>query len=198
MQPQHSSELVNLPLLQTPSNCVADFCLIPLGTGNPSVSSEVAEIQRLMKRCGLTFEMHSAGTTVEGPWDDVMKIIGQAHSLLHGNGVVRIQTDIRVGSRTDKKQTAKDKVKAVQALLNNEPIEQHDAEHTHDETEMTDATPSHIRHAMPTNMDPQISSLDHLMQQPPPHMQLPPGLNHHPMAPHIAHRLGGQLQFSDK
>ena len=53
----------------------------------------------------------------EGPWDDVMRVIGQAHSMLHQNGVVRIQSDIRVGSRTDKKQTAEDKVSAVEALL---------------------------------------------------------------------------------
>lgn len=33
--------------------------------------------------------------------------------MLHANGVVRIQSDIRVGSRTDKKQSAEDKVKAV-------------------------------------------------------------------------------------
>lgn len=47
----------------------------------------------------------------------VMRVIGQAHSLLHANGVVRIQSDIRVGSRTDKKQTAEDKVRAVEKLL---------------------------------------------------------------------------------
>jgi uncharacterized protein YqgV (UPF0045/DUF77 family) len=46
-----------------------------------------------------------------------MKVIGQAHSLLHENGLVRIQSDIRVGSRTDKKQTAQDKVAAVKAIL---------------------------------------------------------------------------------
>lgn len=28
-----------------------------------------------------------------------MKLIGQAHSMLHEKGIVRIQTDIRVGSR---------------------------------------------------------------------------------------------------
>lgn len=35
----------------------------------------------------------------EGSWDAVMKLIGQAHSMLHEKGIVRIQTDIRVGSR---------------------------------------------------------------------------------------------------
>jgi len=46
-----------------------------------------------------------------------MKVIGQCHALLHQNGVVRIQSDIRVGSRTDKKQGMKDKVDVVQKLL---------------------------------------------------------------------------------
>ncbi|KAI5273361.1 hypothetical protein E4T47_03485 [Aureobasidium subglaciale] len=95
------SQLLNL---STPPACIA-------------VSKEVSQVQRLLKKSGLVYHMHSAGTTVEGPWDDVMRVIGQAHSLLHENGVVRIQSDIRVGSRTDKKQTAEDKVAAVNAIL---------------------------------------------------------------------------------
>jgi uncharacterized protein YqgV (UPF0045/DUF77 family) len=46
-----------------------------------------------------------------------MRLIGQAHTLLHDKGVVRIQSDIRVGSRTDKAQTMEDKVAAVEKLL---------------------------------------------------------------------------------
>jgi uncharacterized protein YqgV (UPF0045/DUF77 family) len=46
-----------------------------------------------------------------------MKVIGQAHSMLHARGIVRVQTDIRVGSRTDKSQTMEDKVAAVERLL---------------------------------------------------------------------------------
>lgn len=37
--------------------------------------------------------------TTEGPWEEVMRLIGQAHTMVHGNGVVRVQTDIRVGTR---------------------------------------------------------------------------------------------------
>lgn len=36
---------------------------------------------------------------VEGPWDKVHRVIGQAHTVLHQQGVVRIQSDIRSGSR---------------------------------------------------------------------------------------------------
>lgn len=53
----------------------------------------------------------------EGSWDEVMQVIGQCHTMLHQNGIVRIQSDIRVGSRTDKKQGFKDKVAAVEKLL---------------------------------------------------------------------------------
>jgi len=54
----------DLSTLQTPPSCTADFCLIPLGTPTASVSKEVAEVQRLLKKSGLNYSMHSAGTTV--------------------------------------------------------------------------------------------------------------------------------------
>ncbi|KXL47159.1 MAG: hypothetical protein FE78DRAFT_144635 [Acidomyces sp. 'richmondensis'] len=103
--------------LPTPSSCIADFCLIPIGTPSPSVSKEVAAVQRLLQKSGVKYSMHSAGTTIEGSWDECMTLIGQCHSMLHARGIVRIQTDIRVGSRTDKKQSFEDKVAAVKNLL---------------------------------------------------------------------------------
>ena len=36
---------------------------------------------------------------IEGSWDEVMKVIGQAHTLVHQGGVLRVQTDIRAGTR---------------------------------------------------------------------------------------------------
>ncbi|KAK1769280.1 putative cell wall biogenesis protein [Phialemonium atrogriseum] len=103
--------------LKTPASCYADFCMIPVGTGSPSISREVAEVQKVLKASGLYYKMHSAGTTVEGSWDEVMKVIGQAHSIVHQNGAVRVQSSMRVGSRTDKTQTADDKIKSVQDIL---------------------------------------------------------------------------------
>jgi uncharacterized protein YqgV (UPF0045/DUF77 family) len=46
-----------------------------------------------------------------------MKVIGNAHTALHKRGVVRMQSDIRVGSRIDKKQTFADKVQKVEDIL---------------------------------------------------------------------------------
>ncbi|KAK5045772.1 hypothetical protein LTR84_008865 [Exophiala bonariae] len=108
---------IDISTLSTPAKATADFCLIPIGTPTASVSAQIADVQRLMKKSGLKYSMHSAGTTVEGSWDEVTRVIGQAHALLHGNGVVRIQSDIRIGSRIDKSQTMEDKVSAVEKLL---------------------------------------------------------------------------------
>ncbi|KAJ5584197.1 uncharacterized protein N7459_003997 [Penicillium hispanicum] len=109
--------------LPTPAHCTADFCLIPtlqIGTASASVSAQIADVQRLIEQSGVKYVMHSAGTTLEGPWDRVLQVIGQAHTLLHQQGIVRIQTDIRAGSRTDKEQSFEDKVNKVRELLGKE------------------------------------------------------------------------------
>ncbi|KAL1987498.1 hypothetical protein VTN96DRAFT_3425 [Rasamsonia emersonii] len=115
-----STDLTSIESIPTPDHCTADFCLIPMGTGSPSVSAQIADVQRLVEKSGLKYVMHSAGTTLEGPWDKVHQVIGQAHTILHRQGVVRIQTDIRMGSRTDKHQSFEDKVAAVNKLLGKE------------------------------------------------------------------------------
>jgi hypothetical protein len=35
----------------------------------------------------------------EGNWDEVMKVIGQAHTVVHQKGAVRVQTSMRAGTR---------------------------------------------------------------------------------------------------
>ncbi|PGH02505.1 hypothetical protein AJ79_07618 [Helicocarpus griseus UAMH5409] len=101
----------------TPPHCTADFCLIPIGTSSPSVSQQIADIQRLVEKSGVKYVMHSAGTTLEGSWDAVFGVIGQAHAMLHKQGIVRIQTDVRVGTRTDKVQSMEEKIASVEKLM---------------------------------------------------------------------------------
>ncbi|KAH3901063.1 Ecm15p SCDLUD_002537 [Saccharomycodes ludwigii] len=95
-------------------NCLADVCMVPVGTGSASISDYVAKIEAKIRESPLKSTLHSAGTTIEGPWDEVMGLIGELHEYAHGSlGLVRIHTDIRVGTRTDKAQTAQDKVNVV-------------------------------------------------------------------------------------
>ncbi|KAF3403424.1 UPF0045 protein ECM15 [Talaromyces pinophilus] len=115
-----STSSIDINSIPTPDHCTADFCLIPIGTASASVSAQIADVQRLIEKSGLKYVMHSAGTTLEGPWDKVHRVIGQAHTVLHQQGVVRIQSDIRSGSRIDKVQSFEDKVAAVNKLLGKE------------------------------------------------------------------------------
>ncbi|KAH8427592.1 thiamine-binding protein [Aspergillus melleus] len=103
--------------LETPTHCIADFSLVPIGTQNTSYAQEIADIQRLLQRCDLKHQMTCTGTAVEGPWDQVLQVIGHAHLLVHKRGVARIQTDLRVTTRTDKDQPMENEILSVERIL---------------------------------------------------------------------------------
>ncbi|KAL4067748.1 YkoF-like protein [Scleroderma citrinum] len=91
---------------------VADFCLIPMGTGNSSVAEYIAECHTILEKSGLTFK---------GPWSQVSKAIHDCHSAVHALGAPRIATDIRIGTRTDRDVTPghgnDHKVRRVEGIL---------------------------------------------------------------------------------
>ena len=82
---------------------VADFCLIPMGTSEPSVAEYIAECHRVLEKSGLAFKMHGYGTNIEGKWAEVSKAIQDCHAAVHAKGAPRIATDIRIGTRVDRK-----------------------------------------------------------------------------------------------
>ncbi|OXC67141.1 hypothetical protein AYX13_04420 [Cryptococcus neoformans] len=99
---------------------IADFCLIPMGLPVPSVGPQIAECQKVLEKSGLEYKLHGYGTNVEGPWDQVMKAIGDCHKAVHAMGTPRIATDIRIGTRTDKSIASggnDGKVKRVEEIL---------------------------------------------------------------------------------
>ncbi|CAH2350654.1 UPF0045 protein Ecm15p [[Candida] railenensis] len=98
-------------------HCLADVCLIPIGTNSASGSDEIAAVTQLARSSHLKCTLHSAGTTIDGPWNEVMELIGQMHELLHKRGIVRLHSDIRVGTRTDKSQSAASKMQAVEEKI---------------------------------------------------------------------------------
>ncbi|KAK0463756.1 uncharacterized protein EV420DRAFT_1618677 [Desarmillaria tabescens] len=100
---------------------VADFCLIPMNAPEPSVAIFIAECQRVLEKSGLTFKMHGYGTNLEGPWSDVCKAIHDCHAAVHAQGIPRIATDIRIGTRVDQEIAPgtgnKHKVERVEQIL---------------------------------------------------------------------------------
>jgi len=95
---------------------IVDFCVIPIGVGC-SLSSYIAECQRILKQAGLTFELHAGGTNIEGEWDDVMAAVKNCHEKLHEIGAPRVHTSIHLSTRHDKDQSMEDRVNSVKAKI---------------------------------------------------------------------------------
>jgi uncharacterized protein (TIGR00106 family) len=100
--------------LAPPECVIVDFSIIPIGSGSPSVCSEIAAVTKLLEASGLSHETHATATTIEGKFEDVMRVIGQAHTLLHKNGTARVHTNISISSRTDKKDSIKERLESLE------------------------------------------------------------------------------------
>ena len=95
---------------------VADFCVVPIGVG-VSLSNYIALCQKVFEEAKLSYELHAYGTNIEGEWDEVMASLKRCHEILHEAGAPRISTTVKIGTRTDKDQSLKDKVTVVKELL---------------------------------------------------------------------------------
>ncbi|MCH8967118.1 MAG: MTH1187 family thiamine-binding protein [Planctomycetes bacterium] len=97
-------------------NVILDLCLVPIGVG-VSVSKYVAACERVLTEAGLSPKLHAYGTIVEGEWDRVLAAVRHCHEKVHEMGAPRISTTIKLGTRTDRAQTAEQKVRSVQEKL---------------------------------------------------------------------------------
>jgi uncharacterized protein (TIGR00106 family) len=98
-------------------NVIADVCVIPLGVG-VSVSKEIALCEQIFAEAGLKTHLHAYGTNVEGEWDQVFGAVKRCHEALHSQGVPRISTSMKFGTRIDREQKMDDKVRSVAEKLN--------------------------------------------------------------------------------
>ena len=80
---------------------LAEIQVVPIGSG-VSVREEVMRAHKLIAESGLTVQLHSYGTNVEGEMSQIFKAIEVVHETLHNEGTVRLMTSIKIGTRTDK------------------------------------------------------------------------------------------------
>jgi uncharacterized protein (TIGR00106 family) len=95
---------------------IADICVVPI-TGRISVRKEVAQAHAILKETGLKTNLHGYGTNIEGEWDEVFAALKRIHTELHADGVPRLSTTIRLGTRTDKTAGIEAKIAAVHSEL---------------------------------------------------------------------------------
>ncbi len=95
---------------------IVDLTVSPFGVGT-SVSPYIAACHEIFARYRLKTNLHAYGTNIEGQWDEVFAAIKECHDTLHGMGVPRLTSSIKVGTRTDRQQTMADKITSVQNKL---------------------------------------------------------------------------------
>lgn len=95
---------------------IVDFQIVPLGVG-VSISRYVAACEEIILEAGLERRLHAFGTNISGPWDEVMGCVKKCHQRIHEMGAPRISSSLKIGTRTDKKQSMQDKLDSVNAKL---------------------------------------------------------------------------------
>lgn len=81
---------------------VAEIAVVPVGTGSASISEYVAGAVRIVKESGLTFELTSMGTCVEGDVASILELVRKMHEGGFAQGAVRVLTSLTLDDRRDK------------------------------------------------------------------------------------------------
>ncbi len=97
---------------------IANFSVVPIGEGN-SLSSQVAEVLKIVDESGINYKLHSMGTILEGDWDEILRLIKKCHerTLEDSN---RVLTTITIDDRKGKSGRIVGKIQSVERKLGKE------------------------------------------------------------------------------
>lgn len=87
--------------------------IIPIGTNSSSVGEYVADIQQVLEKSGLPYELKDMGTTIEGSSKELLALAAQLSDMPFHKGVHRVVTQISLDDRRDKKVELGDKIASV-------------------------------------------------------------------------------------
>ncbi len=93
-----------------------DLCIVPLGVG-VSISPYLFACKEVIKETGLDYEIGPNGTAIEGEWEEVFSCVKACHEAVHKKGAARIYTTLKINTRTDRKQSFREKVESVQSFF---------------------------------------------------------------------------------
>ena len=96
---------------------ILEISVVPIGTGDTSLSAYVADCLRVLKKEKVRYELSSMGTNIEGDLEDLFKIAIAMHQVPFNKGAQRVVTTMKIDDRRDKKGTLEGKKKAVKNKL---------------------------------------------------------------------------------
>lgn len=99
---------------------IVDFSIFPLDKTGSSFSPYVARIHNVLKESGLPHSLGPMGTTLEGEWDEVMRVIDACYKELEQD-CDRIYLNIKADSRKGREDGMSSKVASVREKMEPRP-----------------------------------------------------------------------------
>lgn len=97
---------------------IAQVTVVPLGTATASLSSFVADVEKvLQKHKNIKTMLTPMATILEGDLDDILGAVREMHEVPFLNGAKRVSTRLSIDDRRDKVITMEGKVGAVKSKL---------------------------------------------------------------------------------
>jgi uncharacterized protein (TIGR00106 family) len=96
---------------------ILEISVVPIGTGDTSLSAYVADCLRILRKEKVRYELSSMGTNIEGNLKDLFHIALKMHQVPFKKGALRVLTTLKIDDRRDKKGTLSGKKRAVQSKL---------------------------------------------------------------------------------
>lgn len=97
---------------------IVEVTIVPIGTGDTSISAFVARCHEVLKgENDIEHMLTPMGTVLEGDLDKILALIRRMHEVPFGNGAQRVSTQIKIDDRRDKVSSMFGKVESVENKL---------------------------------------------------------------------------------
>ncbi|MBA7636184.1 hypothetical protein ES703_43799 [subsurface metagenome] len=97
---------------------MVEVSIVPVGTGNPSVSEYVARALKVLEaEKDLKYELTAMGTIIQGDLDRLLNVVRKMHETAFDSEVKRVLTTIKIDDRRDKALSISGKIAAVKEKL---------------------------------------------------------------------------------
>jgi uncharacterized protein (TIGR00106 family) len=98
---------------------IVQVSIVPIGTGNPSVSGYIAAMQQVLEAVEhrVKYQLTPMSTIIEGELADLLDVARRMHEMPFEQGAMRVYTSIVIDDRRDKQGTMDQKLQSVRDKL---------------------------------------------------------------------------------
>lgn len=98
---------------------IAEVKVVPLGTGDTSLSAYVAEVEKVLaEQEDLETRLTPMSTIIEGDLDKILEAVRKMHEVPFSRGARRVSTQISIDDRRDREASMERKLDSVRKKMN--------------------------------------------------------------------------------